>query len=66
MSLLLTVQERDRFATWLENEAKTAKGIIEQLEKLGPHTAPVIAREKLEIGAALVIAKKLRSTHDGL
>jgi hypothetical protein len=34
MDLLLTDQERDRFAAWLEHEAMTDKGIIEQLEKM--------------------------------
>ena len=63
MDLLLTAQERDRFATWLEHEAATAKGLIAQMEKLGPHVAPMVAREKTEAGAALVIARKLRATH---
>lgn len=60
---LLTPQERDRFATWLEHEASTAKGLIEQLEKLGPHGATMATREKTEAAAALVIARKLRATH---
>jgi hypothetical protein len=62
MDLLLTPQERDKFATWLEHEAATAKGLVEQLEKLGSHTALIVAREKLEASAALVIARKLRAT----
>ena len=62
MELLLNQQERDRFAEWLEHEAATAKGLIEQMEKLGPHMAPLMAREKAEAGAALLIARKLRST----
>lgn len=63
MDLLLTPQERDRFAAWLEHEAATAKGLIEQMEKLGPHVAPMVAREKAEASAALLIARKLRATH---
>lgn len=63
MDLLLTPQERDRFAAWLEHEAATANGLIEQMEKLGPHVAPMVAREKAEAGAALLIARKLRATH---
>lgn len=63
MDLLLTPQERDRFAAWLEHEAATAKGLIEQMEKLGPHMAPMVAREKAEGAAALLIARKLRATH---
>ena len=62
MDLLLTQQERDRFAAWLEHEAYVGKGLIEQMEKLGPHAAPLVAREKAEAAAALLIARKLRST----
>jgi hypothetical protein len=62
MDLLLTQQERDRFAAWLEHEAAVAKGLIEQMEKLGPHAAPLVAQEKAEAAAALVIARKLRAT----
>lgn len=62
-SMLLTDQERERFAAWLEHEAGTARGMIEQLEKLGPMGAPAIAREKTEMTAALIVARKLRATH---
>lgn len=63
MSYLLTDQERDRFATWLEQEAATAKGLIEQMGKLGTMAAPLVAREEAEAAAALLIARKLRATH---
>lgn len=59
--MLLTPEERDRFAAWLEREAETAKQIVEQMEKLGPMTAPLVQREKAEAAAALLIARKLRS-----
>jgi hypothetical protein len=62
MDLLLSTQERDRFAAWLEHEAATAKVLIEQMEKLGPHAAPLVAREKAEALAALLIVRKLRAT----
>lgn len=62
MSLLLSQEERDRFATWLEHEATVGRDLIAQMEKLGPHAAPIVAREKAEAAAALVIARKLRST----
>lgn len=63
MDLLLTPQERDRFAAWLEHEATVAQGLIAQMEKLGPMSAPLIARERAEAAAALLIARKLRATH---
>ena len=49
-SLMLTDEERNRFAAWLEREAETGQGIVEQ-------------REKQNIAAAIIIARKLRNTH---
>ena len=62
MDLLLTPQERERFATWLEHEAATSKRLIAQMEKLGPMAAALSTREKAEASAALLIAQKLRAT----
>lgn len=63
MSMLLTDQERERFAAWLEHEAATDAGLVEQMEKLGPQMAMLATRKKAEAAAALMIARKLRSTH---
>ena len=63
MDLLLTDKERDRFAAWLEHEAATAHGLAQQMEKLGPHVAPMVQRQKAEAAASLLIARKLRATH---
>ena len=64
-SLLLTAAERNRFASWLENEAKTAEKMIEQMKKLPESIATVlIMREELERSAALILARKLRSIED--
>lgn len=65
--LLLSAQERERFAAWLEHEAESDRGMIEQMEKLAQHTEAVEAvRKKLNVErlAALVIMKKLRSVED--
>ena len=62
MDLLLTPQEHDRFAAWLEHEAATSKGLISAMGTL-PHMAPLVARETAEAAAALLIARKLRATH---
>lgn len=59
--MLLTLEERDRFASWLENEAATSKAIVAQLELLGSAAALLVAREKAETAAAVLIARKLRS-----
>lgn len=64
MDLLLSAQERHRFAEWLEYEAMTDKGIIDQLEKMGPAAALFVANKKAEAQAALLIARKLRATQD--
>ncbi len=62
MSLLLTTQERERFAAWLEHEAETDAVLIQQMEKLGPAFASVAATRKQEVVAAMMIARKLRAT----
>jgi hypothetical protein len=59
-SYLLTDKERDRFAWWLENEAKTSLGMAEQAEKLG--IQGLVTKERAHALAATVISKKLRST----
>jgi len=62
MNLQLTAAERDRFATWLEQEAVVAKGLIEQMEKLGPMASILATRTKAEGAACLLIARRLRAT----
>lgn len=59
----LTAEERDRFATWLEQEAATDKGLLEQMKQL-EGMAPMIQHRKVEIAAALMVARKLRSIED--
>ena len=58
-SYLLSDSERQRFAWWLENEAKTSLGMAEQAEKLGIQS--LVTKERAEALAATVISKKLRS-----
>lgn len=62
-SLLLTAAERDRFATWLEREIETSKGMIQQMEKM-PNMRPFIDKYKREMTAYLIVARILRSTED--
>jgi len=59
----LTAEERDRFASWLEQEAETDRGFLVQMEKLDGMT-PFIQKRKNEIVAALMVARKLRSIED--
>ncbi len=65
MSVLLSSDERRRFAEWLENEAANSKATIELLKKLDvSNVHPLVARERSEMAAALLIARKLRSMED--
>lgn len=58
----LTQEDRDRFATWLEEEAATDDKLAEQAEKLA---APAFVKMKrAEALAARVVARKLRSIHE--
>ena len=59
----LTPAERDRFATWLEQEAKTDKAMAEQAAKL-PGLKLMVSKYRAEAMAAQVISSKLRSTID--
>lgn len=58
--ILLTDQERDHFAAWLEQEAESSRMLLKQLEKL-PQGAVVADHMKREAGACALIALKLRS-----
>lgn len=59
--MLLTQQERDKFALWCEQSAESAKLLVDQMDKL-PHAAPLVREFKMEIAACTFIAQKLRST----
>jgi len=62
--MILTHEERHRFALWCEAQAADATAIVEQLKKLGPHGEIVAQREKQEAAAAMIIAAKLRAVED--
>jgi len=65
VSLLLSPQERDRFAIWLEHEAASEEGILEQMEKLAmPGSEVIIKRMKLRRAAYMIVARDLRKTED--
>jgi hypothetical protein len=61
--MLLTQAERDKFAAWLENEARTDMGMVEQMATIGTPDM-VLTRYRQEATAAMLIARKLRSIHD--
>ena len=58
----LTEEERERFATYLEEYAASDGALAEQLDKVGPHF--LAKKYRAEALAAKVIAAKLRETHE--
>ena len=61
MDLNLTDKERDRFSTWLKMEAKTDKGIIEQMGKINTPEF-IVKRYKSEMAAKLIVARLIENT----
>jgi hypothetical protein len=57
----LSAQERDRFATWLEQEAESDDAMATQLGKLPGNYEAMRSKWNAEALAARVIARKLRS-----
>ncbi len=62
--MMLSFKDRDRFADWLESEAKADEMMLEQLEKLPSRPEQLVKKYRVEAMAARVIAQKLRSTHN--
>ena len=61
MELLLSKDERDRFAVWLEHESAVSMGLAEQLDKLSG-TLEMASKERGYAYAAALIARRLRDT----
>ncbi len=60
--MLLTDEERRKFAEWLEQDAASCRAIADQLEKLGPMHHAMANKERIDAIAEMLIAKKLRNT----
>lgn len=60
MIIQLSKEERDKFASYLEQEAESDKLILTQMEKLSG-MEPLIKHKKIEILSYLTVAKILRS-----
>lgn len=61
LPITLSADERERFAVWLEQEAVTAEGLLEQMQAMRLPEA-ILNLHKLEAIASRAIAKKLRAT----
>lgn len=66
MSRLLDAKERDRFATWLEQEAESDRAIAEQAGKFGTGMDVIVKRNLVRAAACLLIANDLRCIEDGV
>jgi len=61
--IMLTPEERERFAAWCEEDAAATFGLVEQMEKLPGGGIEAVAKVKrAEALAQRVVAKMLRST----
>ena len=62
-ALLLTEEERQRFADYLEQESVSSDGIAQQMEATFGPPGKVLARQEREYSAAaMLIVKRLRSS----
>ena len=60
-NVLLDEREKERFAAYCEQNVRTSKVIVEQMEKSpDPVIAELIKREKLKMAAFSIVAKDLR------
>ena len=64
MPIMLTQQERNRFAEWLKEEVESEEMIIEQLSKFLGH-AKFLEMKKQRSVACVIVASLLRSIEDG-
>ena len=55
----LTREERNRFIAWLNNEVQQERQLLVELEKLPGFMEAVVRHKRNEIGAYLVVMKRL-------
>ena len=60
--IMLSDVERDRFALWCRQQAKSNEGIIVQLKKLGTPGEIIAKQQEREAIALIMVAGKLEST----
>lgn len=59
--LLLSDEERERFATWLEREAETNEGMVKHMASMKV-PEPMMQRMRTEAMACRIVVARLRST----
>ena len=60
---MLSREERERFAAWLEEDAAGTLGLVAEMAKL-PNMEAVMKLKRTEAMAQQIVAKLLRSTED--
>ena len=60
MIIMLSKEERERFAAWLEQDAAGTDGLLQQMAKL-PNTEAIAKVKRAESMAQKIVAKMLRS-----
>jgi len=61
MPILLSDAERERFASYLEEEARTNDGLAQQADKLGPVGVMLAKKLRSDGLAASLVARQLRN-----
>lgn len=59
----LTKEERDKFTAWLEQDASSTEGLMEQMKKL-PNMSLIIQKKHVEVMSQRIVAKLLQSIED--
>ncbi len=60
--MILTNEERDKFAAWCRQDAASNKALIEQMEKLGTSLNPILRQKRAEVAAVEFVAGLLERT----
>jgi len=60
--MILTSEERTKFAAYLRQDAASDKMIFEQLKTVSPHLTPLLQSKAREIAAKEIVAQILEST----
>ena len=62
-TVMVTHVEREKFASWLEQEALRDDAMAKQMASL-PHAIEVVKHLRMKAGAQRIVAKELRSVED--
>ena len=61
--IFLTREEREKFITYLEQDAAGTQGLVDQMDKL-PGTETIAKMKRIEIAAQKIVVRMLKSTEE--